>query len=149
MFSYTILSEHLKRATELKKQEGKIFKLVLDNKVIKDLIVRLNTEEQLGRDKTDSLGAHLGTYSFATEQISKGKKKQGEFIDLKDTGEFWASWKVKVLQKFISIDANPIKEGNNLFDDYGEEILGLTDENLQILIDETKGLFIDYYRQNL
>ena len=111
--------------------------------------MRLNTEEQLGRDKTDSLGAHLGTYSFATEQISKGKKKQGEFIDLKDTGEFWASWKVKVLQKFISIDANPIKEGNNLFDDYGEEILGLTDENLQILIDETKGLFIDYYRQNL
>ena len=81
--------------------------------------------------------------------MRQGKKKQGQFIDLKDTGEFYASWKVKVFQRFISIDANPIKEKNNLFDDYGEDLLGLTDDNLQILIDETKKLYIEYYRKNL
>ena len=149
MFTNTLLSEYAQRIIDLGKKEGKIFKEVLDNKVIKDLIVRLNTKEQLEKDKTDSLGAHLGTYSFATEQMSDGKKKQGQFIDLKDTGEFYASWKVKVFQRFISIDANPIKEKNNLFDDYGEDVLGLTDDNLQILIDETKKLYIEYYRKNL
>lgn len=149
MFTNTLLSEYAQRVIDLGKIEGKIFKEVLDNKVIKDLIVRLNTEEQLGRDKTDSLGAHLGTYSHATEVFSKGKKKQGQLIDLKDTGEFYASWKVKVFQRFISIDANPIKEDTNLFDEYGLDVLGLTDDNLQILIDETQQLYIEYYRKNL
>lgn len=149
MFKNTLISEYAQRVIDLSKKEGKIFKEVLDNKVIKALIVRLNTEEQLGKDKTDSLGAHLGTYSHATELLSGGKKKQGQFIDLKDTGDFYASWKVKVFERFISIDANPIKEDTNLFDEYGLDVLGLTDDNLQILIDETKKLYIEYYRKNL
>ena len=37
----------------------------------------------------------------------------------------------------------------NLFDEYGIDVLGLTDTNLQILINEATKLYIQYYRKNL
>jgi len=149
MFKDTSLYEYATNLEKLESQRGKIFKLVLDNRFIKELITHLNTDEQLGKDKVDSLGAHLGIYSHATELISKGRKKAGSYITLQDTGAFWDSWKVEVKETLIDIDANPFKEDTNLFDEYGLDVLGLTDENLQILINEATKLFIDYYRKNL
>jgi hypothetical protein len=149
MFSDTKINEYAKNVIGNKNQEGKIFKLVLDNRFIKELITHLNTDEQLGKDKVDSLGAHLGTYSNATEVITKGRKKAGSFIDLNDKGDFWDSWKVQVKKALINIDANPFKEDTNLFDEYGIDVLGLTDNNLQILINEATKLYIQYYRKNL
>ena len=149
MFKDTSLFKYATDLIALKNQEDKIFKLVLDNRFIKELITHLNTDEQLGKDKVDSLGAHLGTYSHATEVISKGQKKAGAFINLNDTGAFWDSWKVQVKKALIEIDANPFKEDTNLFDEYGIDVLGLTDTNLQILINEATKLYIQYYRKNL
>lgn len=149
MFKNTSLFEYANKITALKGQEGKIFKLVLDNRFIKELITHLNTNDQLGTERVDSLGAHLGTYSHATEFLSKGRKKAGEYINLRDTGDFWESWKVEVKEALINIDANPFKEDTNLFDEYGLDVLGLTDENLQTLINEATKLYIQYYRKNL
>ncbi len=149
MFSDTLINEYAKKLVSQKDQEGRIFKLALDNRFIKELITHLNTEDQLGKDKVNSLGAHLGIYSHATEVISKGRKKAGDFITLNDTGAFWDSWKVEVTESFIEIDANPFKEDTNLFDEYGIEIVGLTKENLDIFIDEAKPFYIQYLRRNL
>lgn len=149
MFKDTSLFKYANDLIELKNQEDKIFKLVLDNRFIKELITHLNTDEQLGKEKVDSLGAHLGIYSNATEVITKGRKKAGAFINLNDTGAFWDSWKVQVKKALIIIDANPFKEDTNLFDEYGIDVLGLTDNNLQILINEATKLYIQYYRKNL
>ena len=149
MFSDTKINEYAKNVIGNKNQEGKIFKLVLDNRFIKELITHLNTDEQLGKDGTDSLGAQLGIYSPATEVISKGRKKAGSHITLNDTGAFWDSWRVQVNEAFIDIDANPLKDDTNLFDEYGIDILGLTPENLEILIDESKKLYIQWLRRNL
>jgi hypothetical protein len=149
MFKDTSLFKYATDLTALKSQQDNIFKLVLDNRFIKELITHLNTDEQLGKDKVDSLGAHLGTYSNATEVITKGRKKAGAFITLQDTGAFWDSWKVQVKKALIIIDANPFKEDTNLFDEYGIDVLGLTDNNLQILINEATKLYIQYYRKNL
>ena len=63
--------------------------------------------------------------------------------------QFWDSWKVQVKKALIIIDANPFKEDTNLFDEYGIDVLGLTDNNLQILINEATKLYIQYYRKNL
>lgn len=149
MFKDTILYEYATRLQNLKGQEGKIFKLVLDNRFIKDLVTHLNTIEQLQKDRVDSLGAHLGVYSAVTEIITKGRKKAGEFINLDDTGAFYDSWKVQVKEDSIIIDANPFKEDTNLFDEYGLDVLGLTNENLQIFINEAQKLYIQYYRKHL
>lgn len=144
MFKDTILFEYAKRLTNLKGQEGKIFKLVLDNRFIKELITHLNTDEQLGKERVDSLGAHLGIYSIFDE-----KGRGGQNITLNDTGAFWDSWVVDVKENGIIIDANPFKEETNLFSEYGINVLGLTDNNLQIFINEARKLYIQYYRKNL
>ena len=149
LFEDTALAEYSRNLAKLEGQEGKIFKTVLDNKFIKELITHLNTNDQLFKDRIDSLGARLGIYSHATEVISKGRKKQGEFINLHDTGEFYDSWKVIVTENLISIDANPFKDDTNLFDAFGFDILGLTDENLQVLIKETKDFILEYYRKTI
>jgi hypothetical protein len=149
MFSDTLINEYAKKLVSQKDQEGRIFKLALDNRFIKELITHLNTVDQLGKDKVNSLGAHLGIYSHATEVISKGRKKAGDFITLNDTGAFWDSWRIEVTEAFIEIDADPFKEDTNLFDEYGIEIVGLTKENLDLFIDEAKKLYIQYLRRNL
>lgn len=149
LFENTVLAEYARDLANLKGTEDKIFKLVLDNRFIKELIKHLNTEEQLRKDRTDSLGARLGIYSHATEFISGGRKKAGEFINLFDKGLFYDSWIVEIREALILIDANPIKGGTNLFDEYGIDVLGLTDEHLQILIDHSLELYINYYRRNI
>ena len=149
MFKDTALFELANKFSDLKGQEGKIFKKVLDNRFIKDLITHLNTIEQLQKDRIDSLGAHLGVYSAVTEVITKGRKKAGEFINLDDTGAFYDSWKVQVKEDRIIIDANPFKEDTNLFDEYGLDVLGLTDDNLQIFINEAQKLYIQFIRKHL
>lgn len=149
LFEDTELAIYAKRLVSLKETEDKIFKFVLDNRFIEQLITRLNTDEQLGKDRVDSLGARLGVYSPVTEVLSNGRKKAGEFINLNDTGVFWDSWIVKVTEALITIDADPFKDDTNLFDEYGIDVLGLTDENLQILINEATKLYIEYYNRNI
>ena len=56
-------------------------------------------------------------------------------ITLFDTGQFYSTFVIIPGKDFFEIDANPIREESNLFEDFGEDILGLNDENLQILID--------------
>lgn len=129
--------------------EGLIFEIVFSNPLIKNEIIRLNTEEQLFNKGIDSEGVSLGTYSpFTVEQ----KKKKGEPTDritLKDTGDFYKSFRVSVNRVSITIDADPIKDDNNLFDDFGEEILGLTDESKKKLEEMAVIEYIKYWRNNI
>ena len=144
MFKNTTLYEYAEKVTSMKGMEGKIFKIVLNTRFIKDLITHLNTDEQLGKERIDSLGARLGTYSIFDE-----KGRGGQFINLNDTGDFWNSWLVDVKENGIVISADPFKEETNLFEEYGIDVLGLTDNNLQIFINEARKLFIQYYRKHL
>lgn len=109
-------------------------------------ILDLNRREQLFLKGIDSLGVSLGEYSLTTEGLSQGQtftfqgesksKKAGDNIILFDTGEFYDSFEIKILKDGIQFDADPIKEGgDDLFQMYGKDILGLTEENTQILID--------------
>jgi len=151
MFLNTELAEYAQRLVNLKGQEDRTFKLVLDNEVIKKLIIFLNTDDQLGQNHVDSLGQELFNVftnrSFYSQNDPKGRA--GQPYTLNDTGAFWDSFTVAVQQGRIIIDANPFKDGDNLFDAYGQDVLGLTDENLQILINEALEQFINWYNRNL
>ena len=150
-FVDTPLALYAKRLIALKGQEDRIFKLALDNKFIKDLIIFLNTDNQLGQEHTDSLGQKL--FNTLTDRTTYSlfdpKGRGGQEYTLNDTGAFWDSWIVIVQQGNIVIDANPNKDDDNLFDIYGTDIVGLTKENLDILIREALEQFITYYRRNL
>jgi hypothetical protein len=85
-----------------------------------------------------------GVYSATTEYLSGGRKKAGTPYTLFDTGEFFKSFEVMYEDDGILIDADPIKKNSsggidtNLFEEYGEKILGLNDVNLRIFIEALK-----------
>ena len=151
MFLNTELAEYAKRLVNLKGQEDRTFKLVLDNQTIKKLIIFLNTDDQLGKEHVDGLGNEL--FNVFTNRtfysLNDPKGRGGKPYTLNDTGAFWDSFTVAVQQGRIIIDANPNKGQDNLFDSYGQDIVGLTDENLQILIDEALEHYINWYIRNI
>ena len=55
-------------------------------------------------------------------------------VTLKDTGDFYLSFSVIPFKGGFEITANPIKDDTNLFEEWGKEILGLNQVNLQIII---------------
>ncbi|MCJ8343110.1 MAG: hypothetical protein MJH09_09740 [Cetobacterium sp.] len=132
---FNSLIDKLQSVADLKLNEV-AFKIASE-KEVKDLVIRLNTQgektSQLFELGEDSLGDSLGSYSpFTVEQ----KKKRGQptnRITLKDTGEFYSSFNVVPYRGGFTIKANPIKEDSNLYDDFGADIVGLNETNLQIL----------------
>lgn len=128
-------------------------------KEFKDFIIRLN-QSQLFDERVNSLGVTLdqvgGGYSPVTESMNLGvtfsfggksnKKVTGDAPFLYDTGEFYESFRVEVpsgdFATFFEIEADGQKDDSNLFDDWGEEILGLTKESLQLLIDKLNEVLV-------
>ncbi len=110
---------------------------IASEKEVKDLVIRLNTQgektSQLFELGEDSLGDSLGSYSPFTIEKKKKKGQPTNRITLKDTGEFYSSFNVVPYRGGFTIKANPIKEDSNLYDDFGADIIGLNETNLQIL----------------
>jgi hypothetical protein len=103
------------------------------DKDVQNEIIRMNTEDQLEEDGIDSLGRSLGPYSPLTIMYKKMKGQRYDHVTLKDTGEFYNSWNVTVTVNEIGFDANDQKDDTALFEVYGVDVLGLTDENMQYL----------------
>lgn len=102
--------------------------------------------EQLYKEGVDETGSIIGLYSRYTELINP-EKQEGTPYTLYDTGEFYESMIITVTENEFIIDADPIKTDENgnvtdLFKEYGEEIIGLTDETKAKLIEELKDRFI-------
>ena len=134
---FEAITEKLNRLKRVSLQD--LVNEIINRKEFKELIISLNTEGQLFEKGVDSLNVSLGNYALTTIEGTAsflGKKDKGQRFDhitLKDTGEFYESWTVRAEGNSIIIDANPNKDGDNLFTEYGEDILGLTEDSLQIL----------------
>ena len=126
---------------------GKLLLKIYKQKKTQDFIIGLNTREQLFINSEDSEGRKLGDigggYSPVTEELSEGisfqyqgesnVKLAGESPFLFDTGDFYKSFTVTPNEGGFAIDADPMKDGTNLFDQWGINILGLTDESTELL----------------
>lgn len=104
---------------------------------IKQFIIRLNLVDQLYTEGLDANDKIIGTYSYLTA-LSKGEehyiynglvsvKKFGEPYTLYESGEFYESFKVKILKDGFVIEANTVKPDKDLLD-LGE-ILGLNTDS--------------------
>lgn len=113
-----------------------VLDILINRAKFQDLIIRLNTEDQLFDKGIDSVGKSLGTYAEFTIKQKKAKGQPTAHVTLKDTGDFYGTWTVTVRNGTIFIEADGDKDDKNLMDVYGEEIVGLLESNLQILIDE-------------
>lgn len=140
------LQELLNKASNL--DETAIWFEVIDREVQWE-IIRLNTDDQLFSDGILSDGSLLPDYSKASIEIYG---KPDGHITLKDTGEFYRSFVVKVDPKGIEIIADS-KKGTGLNDDlavrYGIDILGLTEENQNLIADLLINKYIDYVKREL
>jgi hypothetical protein len=121
--------------------EKEIFVEVFNDPINQEFVIALNTERggfgvtsQLFDQGIDSNGNSLGQYALSTIAI---KQKQGlptDRITLFDTGAFYDSFRVRVGNGEFTITADPVKEDGNLFDDFGEDIVGLTEESRNELV---------------
>ncbi len=118
--------------------EGLLLRNFVSIPSVQTFILDLNRRDQLFNKGIDSKNRALGVYTPFTinSKQERGVPLPSDFhITLFDTGEFYSTFVIIPGKDFFEIDANPIKEGDNLFDDFGEDIIGLNDENLQVLID--------------
>lgn len=151
MFKDTILFEYAQKVIAWQGQEDRIFKLVLDNSFIKNTIINLNTEQQLGNESVDSTGTPLfneftnRTFYAESDPLGRG----GQPYQVFQTGDYYDSFRVEIGQGFIQIDSNPNKPDGNLFEMYTENLEGLTDSSLQILIDLTQELYVKWIENNI
>lgn len=153
-FADTVLAKYARGLVSAKGTEPVIFKAVLDNKEVEDLIIKFNTRDQIQVQGIDTEGNIIGVYSFATEVITGGRKQEGEPFDLTDTGAFIDSWKVNVGTGEILILTNPKKYDPilettiDLFEKLDNfKIVGLTDENQSKFNEFAKRLFINDYKR--
>lgn len=144
MIGQTLIDEHLKKALLL---DDGIAWIESHTNEVKNIILDLIRNDQLLSQGIDDKGEIIGYYSFMTEIISNGLKKQGEPYNLKDTGQFYRSMFVKVLKDSIIIDANFTKMEDQNW--WSIDILGLTEENLEKYAEEIKNNFIIYARRVL
>lgn len=151
MFKDTPIGILATKVSSLKDNE--IWMLSANNRLIKKLIIELNTKVQLFNDNTDSKGVRLNTiggiYSPVTLIASKTPKKSLEDINLKDTGDFYKSFKVTITTKGIVIDADTDKGDNDLTDRWGDDIIGLTEDNLGVVSEKIKDRYITILRRKI
>lgn len=112
---------------------------------LEDEIWQLIVIEQLEKKGVDEFGQIIGLYSRKTEQIDP-RKKAGTPFTLNDTSAFINSVAVQVGNDFFTINGNGQKGNTNLFNKYGDGIIGLTPDNLGIVKEMIKDKFIEYVR---
>lgn len=129
---------------------------ILEDTTLQVQIIDLNTESQLYDQGVDSEGNSLGEYSFWTRvywkplAASQGRDGRTDHITLKDTGDFYASFRVINDMDGFTVSANTIKEdGNDLAVIYGDKILGLSSESLSQIKPEIRERLSEILRQQI
>ena len=115
---------------------------------LEDEIWKLIVIEQLDKKGVNELDQVIGLYSRKTEEIDP-RKKAGSHYTLNDTSAFINSIAVQVGNDFFTVNGDGRKSNTNLFEKYGDGIIGLTPDNLAIVKEMLKDKFIEYVRESL
>lgn len=106
---------------------------IIENEAI---ICDMNSETQLFEKGINADGVSIESYAPyqpITKQIKLAKGQPTNRVTLRDTGEFHASFRVTAGESSFYIDATDWK-AEKLTIGYGDDIFGLTDENINELI---------------
>jgi len=127
---------------------------ILSRKDVRQFIISMNTNEQLFDDGINSLGVKLEDvrgdgYTDLTISIKESKGQPTDRVTLKDTGAFYESFRIKLNKDSFEIIADTNKGDTDLLQEWGRDILGLTDENLQRLIDKIRTELREVIRQKI
>ena len=139
VIDFTRLDKILDKAKNLSVDAAWIFAIDRD---VQNEIIRINTEDQLEEEGVDSLGNTIGDYSPVTVFLKRLKGDRFDHITLKDEGDFHESFTIQVTNDGWILDADDSsKYDRPLFQVYGVDVLGLTDENMEFI----KQMIIENY----
>jgi len=141
VFDYGGILDVLDKVDAINDSDAWLFALSHDD--VRKEIIRLNTESQLFDEGIDSLGRDLGTYRPFTIKVKQKTGLPYDRVTLFQDGTFYGSFRVTYDAESFTIDANGDKGDKNLFDVYGEDILGLTDFNLE----RVNSVILQYYAE--
>lgn len=131
--------------------DSTVYKITSKQKA-KRLIIELNTNEQLFKG-IDSTGRTLesigGGYAPLTIEIKKSKGQPYDRVTLKDTGEFYESFDVRPFKGGFRIEADAIKEDDDLTMEWGEDIIGLTEESKERLVIHYRNAIIQELKKKI
>lgn len=122
---------------------------LFQNAEFRKLIIDLNTIDQLYNQGVDSRGVSLGDYTAYTKSLKQQKGERYDHITLKDTGEFYKSFRIIFTGDALQIVANPIKDDTNLFIEFGIDIVGLTEDSMSVVTTKALQLIKPYIKQQL
>lgn len=147
----TRIGELLNKATRITFAD--VWKEVFRDEQFKTEILDWIRWDQLYNEGVDEFGQIIGTYSRATEMFNP-EKLEGTPFTLYDTGEFYNSMMIEVFNDYIEINGDGLKvdefgQTTDLFQKYGYEIIGLTDESKDKLAQELIDRFNIEYRRLL
>lgn len=110
-------------------------------------LIRINQLFDKGEDKDGNI---IGVYSEYTE-ILNPEKIAGTHYTLKDTGHFFGSLFIDdwFSGERVIIDGDGKKDDDDLFEKFGEGIIGINQENLSLVRQEVKMKFIKYVKETL
>lgn len=128
---------------------------VLRREDVRALIAELNTFGQLFEEGIDSEGRKLSDIRqpYVDTTIQR-KRRQGLPVDrvtLFETGKFYESWQVRILDNGdIELEANTeVGQNYDLQKDYGQNILGLTEESLSKISEFITPLFVEAFQAEI
>ena len=133
----------MKKITDLRKRVADFHEALTSGRLMQDIIwnndayiVDMNAEEQLFERGVNRLGVEImdyAPYSPVTIEIKEALGQPTNRVTLRDEGDFESSFFLEVGDKQFEIKASDFKT-EDLIKKYGRQILGLTDENIAILI---------------
>jgi uncharacterized protein (UPF0335 family) len=142
--------QQLQKSTAIQpeKLSNELFQFI---KSLSAYMVEMN-KKQINEDSKDIYGKAIGFYSKATEIITNGVKGAGEPFTGKDTGNWLNSFYVTVQDNTFYFGSTDPKTDDILDSPHwlSSSLFGLTDENLNLLIESRlKPFVLNYYRQKL
>ena len=145
MLEKTPIYGMLKRATLLNESVA-WFEAFNKTDEIKRLIIELIQQDQLTEKGVDANDNVIGVYSSFT-QSKNPKKVAGTNYTLNDTGDLYASMFVEAFRDYVQISADVLKFEDQKW--YTDEILGLNDSSMSVLINNIKPIYISYVKRVL
>jgi hypothetical protein len=115
---------------------------------VQTLIINYNRQEQLFAQGIDIYGNIVGFYSLTTSLINPSKRVNTPY-NFKDTGEFFRSFKVIVEEDGFVIDADADKLIDSEIIESEQQILGLTKESKEKLVQMVLPSLIDQVRKQI
>lgn len=117
-----------------------LLRQVLNLPEIGEFIIELNTQGQLFRRGVNNKNETVqDEYSQSYQKIRQRAGLPTRPVSLFFTGDFYDTFETEVTKKALSVVADD--EDKHIFSRYGTEVIGLTEQNLQKLVDRVQPLF--------